>query len=182
LLNYFAVMKYKKLPRKFYEQDTQMVARALLGKLLVRSWRGQTIAVRINEVESYVGEDDRASHASRGRTPRTDVMYGPAGYAYVFLIYGIYHCLNVVTERTGFPAAVLIRGADSLNGPGKLTRALHITGAQNRLDVTRSDKLYIADDGFKVPKPAIVSSPRIGVDYAGDHALLPWRYLTRSEP
>lgn len=153
-----------------------MVAQELLGKLLVRQWRGKKIVAHINEVECYVGEDDLASHASRGRTPRTEVMFGEAGYAYVYLIYGMYNCLNVVTERTGYPAAVLIRSADALNGPGKLTRALHITRTQNRLDLTRSDKLYIVDDGFTVSPTAIKALPRIGVDYAGDHALLPWRY------
>jgi len=166
----------KKLARKFYERDTQVVARELLGKLLVRRWRGKKCALRIWEVESYVGEDDKASHASRGFTPRTAVMYGQAGHAYVYLIYGMYHCLNVVTEKRGFPAAVLIRAAGELNGPGKVTRFLHITRAQNRVDLTRSPSLYIADDGRRVAPQQIIAAPRIGIDYAGEHALLPWRY------
>src|SRR6187431_2970286 len=95
----------KKLSQKFYARDTHVVAKELLGKLLVRQWRGKTLVVRINEVESYVGEDDKASHASRGRTPRTAVMYGRSGHAYVYLIYGMYNCLNVVTDRQNFPAA-----------------------------------------------------------------------------
>ena len=174
-------MKYNKLPRLFYARDTHVVAKALLGKLLVRQWRGTQFVARINEVESYVGEDDRASHASRGRTPRTAVMFGEPGHAYVYLIYGMYHCLNVVTERDGFPAAVLIRGAGSFVGPGRLCRGLHITRAQNRLDLTRSDQLYLADDGFVVLPKDITATPRIGVDYAGEHALLPWRYVIQSE-
>jgi len=188
--------RYKKLPREFYARDTHAVAKELLGKVVVRQWRGKTIAVRINEVESYVGEDDQASHASRGRTPRTAIMYGPPGLAYVYLIYGMYYCLNVVTEKEGYPAAVLIRGAvmesgmrnqelgleKPLNGPGKLCRALHITSAQNRLDLARSDTLYIADDGFAVSPRAITATPRVGVDYAGEHALLPWRYVIQNEP
>lgn len=175
-------MPLKKLSRVFYARDTHVVAKGLLGKLLVRQWRGKKIIVRINEVESYVGEDDLASHASRGRTPRTAVMYGEPGQAYVYLIYGMYHCLNIVTEKEGFPAAVLIRGAGGFNGPGKLTRALHITRAQNRLDIATSDALYVADDGFAVSPADIIATPRIGVDYAGEHALLPWRYLIQGEP
>lgn len=172
---------YKKLSREFYERDTHQVAKELLGKLLVRQWRGKKLMTRITEVESYVGEDDQASHASRGRTPRTEVMFGEAGHAYVYLIYGIYHCLNVVTEHTGFPAAVLIRAAEGFTGPGKLCRGLHITRAQNRLDITHSERLYIADDNFRVAEKDISATPRIGVDYAGDHAQLPWRYLIQSE-
>ncbi len=176
LLHYVALMKTKKLPREFYERDTHVVAKELLGKLLVRTWHGKKLIVRITEVESYVGEDDKASHASRGRTPRTTVMYGEPGRAYVYLIYGMYYCLNVVTEKKGFPAAVLIRAAGEFSGPGKLCRGLHIGKAQNRLDVTRNPLLYIADDGFR-PRPRdIIATPRIGVDYAGEHALLPWRY------
>ena len=171
----------KKLPREFYARDTHVVAKELLGKLLIRSWRGKQLVVRINEVESYVGEDDLASHARRGRTPRTEIMYGEAGHAYIFLIYGMYHCLNIVTEQPGFPAAVLIRGAEAWNGPGKLTRALHITRAQNQLDLTVSNALYVADDGFHVSPASIIATPRIGVDYAGEHALNPWRYLISLE-
>ena len=180
----------KKLPREFYERDTQLVAKELLGKVLIRRWRGKTMAVRITEVESYAGEDDQASHAFRGHTARTAVMYGPAGRAYVYLIYGMYHCVNVVTEQKGYPAAVLIRAARpaealaktkvDLNGPGKLCRALHITSTQNRADLTTSDKLFIADDGVAVSSRDIIAAPRIGVEYAGEHALLPWRYYIKN--
>lgn len=177
----------KKLSRGFYERDTHVVAKALLGKLLVRRWHRKKFVARISEVESYVGEDDQASHASRGHTPRTGTMYGEAGYAYVFLIYGMHHCLNVVTERVGFPAAVLIRGAvlispageaGDLSGPGKLTRFLHLTLAQNGLDLVKNDRLYVADDGFTVAAHEITVTPRIGVDFAGEHAFLPWRFVT----
>lgn len=188
-------LNYKTLQRPFFARDTHVVARELLGKLLIRSWRGTIYLVRINEVESYVGEDDKACHASRGLTPRTAVLFGEAGHAYVFLIYGMYHCLNVVTERKGFPAAVLIRGGvmesivpesklrlvqnklDNLNGPGKLTRALRITRVQNYEDLTSSNKLFIADDGYVVSPRSISTTPRINVDYAGEDALLPWRYV-----
>jgi len=194
-----------KLPRVFYTRNTHIVARALLGKLLVRTWHGKTFAVRITEVESYVGEDDAACHASRGKTKRNAVMFGEAGHAYVYFIYGMYHCLNVVTEEKDFPAAVLIRGgvltapsvplesgtpplgkgrktAQKLDGPGKLCRALHITRVQNGEDLVTSEKLLIADDGYRVRKKDIVTTPRIGVAYAGEDALLPWRYFLDVSP
>ena len=194
---------YQRLRRGFYARSTHEVAKELLGKLLVRQWRGRQLAARICEVESYVGENDRACHAAprkrtafsrgrRGHTPRTEVMYGQAGHAYVYLVYGMHHCLNIVTELTGFPAAVLIRGAvlvrypglrvqntetRLLQGPGKLCRALHITRAQNTEDLVTSRRLFVADDGVQVAPADIMSSPRIGVDYAGDDAKLPWRYV-----
>jgi len=152
-------------------------------------------------VESYVGENDKASHASRGKTQRTAVMFGEAGHAYVYLIYGMYNCLNIVTEHKDFPAAILIRGAvltnarsyyltlpspilgeGNLNGPGKLTRALRITRALNNEDMVSSKKLYVVDDGYRIKKSQILTSPRIGVDYAGEDALLPWRYYLSSPP
>lgn len=193
---------WRRLPRGFFVRDTHAVARDLLGKLLVRRWRGSLLAARIYEVESYVGENDRACHAARGLTPRTKIMFGEAGHAYVYLVYGMYHCLNVVTEREGFPAAVLVRGAvvtegarnlsvrtkgvrnllvrvpdTLLNGPGKLCRALYISRAQNGEDLVTSELLFVADDGMRLSPTRIVTTPRIGVDYAGEDAKLPWRYV-----
>lgn len=191
-------MKSLFLPRSFYTRDTQLVAKELLGKVLVRTWRGQIVMCRIVEVESYAG-DDLASHASRGRTPRTEIMFGEAGRAYVYLIYGMYWCLNIVTEQSDFPAAILIRAAqplqgikvmqqarhrteeiDLLSGPGKLCQALHVNGSLTNEDVTQSTRLYIVDDGYSVPRKHIASSPRIGVAYAGADALRPWRYYLRN--
>ena len=203
-------MTDKRLGRQFFVRDTHIVAKQLLGKLLMRRWRGKILVGRINEVESYVGENDLACHASKGRTKRTKVMFGEAGYAYIYMIYGMYYCLNVVTEKEGFPAAVLIRGLASfcaqpaisgdnavsplslktigagfdgsskqknvLNGPGKVCRAMHISRSQNGADLTISDNLWVADDGYKIAKSNILSAPRIGVEYAGKDALLPWRY------
>lgn len=192
----------KPLSRKFYARDTHAVAKELLGKVVVRVLRGQKISGRITEVEAYVGEDDLACHAARGpawpagrRTPRTDIMYGEAGYAYIYLIYGMYHCLNIVTEQKNFPAAVLIRALEPLtglsqmhqkrktlslhnvtNGPGKLSQALSITTQLNGEDTVKSKQLYVADDGYIVKSPDIATSPRIGVAYAGACALYPWRY------
>ena len=181
------------LPRKFFARDTHLVANELLGKWLIRSWRGKLLIGRITEVESYVGEDDNACHAARGRTPRTEVMFG---HAYVYLIYGIYHCLNVVTDRVDFPAAVLIRAVEPLagiptmsrargteklenltTGPGKLTQALRITRNLNGEDLTTGGRLWIAESPDSEPAGQITAGPRVGVDYAGEDASLPWRYF-----
>lgn len=165
-----------RLPRKFYSRDTQVVAQELLGKLLVRTYRGKKLATRITETEAYVGEDDLASHARFGRTKRNAIMYGEPGQAYIYFIYGRYDMLNIVTDKKDFPAAVLVRAAGEWNGPGKLTRAMHITRQLNGEDLVISKRLYVADDGFRVSKRDVKASPRIGVPYAGKHAKLPWRY------
>jgi DNA-3-methyladenine glycosylase len=132
-----------------------------------------------------VGANDKACHAAKGRTKRNEAMFGEGGRAYVYLIYGMYHCLNFVTEKKDFPAAVLIRGAvpvkniaGKIDGPGKLCREMRITRAQNGCDLTAGDFLFVIDDGFKVTPEQIATAPRVGVDYAGEDALLPWRYLT----
>lgn len=132
---------------------------------------------RIIEVEAYVGEDDLASHARFGKTKRNEVMYGRAGHAYVYLIYGMYDMLNIATDQEHFPAAVLIRAVNGWNGPGKLTKAMRITRELNGEDVVVSTRLYLIDDGYRVSKKEIKTRPRIGVGYAGAHANLPWRYL-----
>src|SRR3954469_16206991 len=133
-----------KLPRRFYDRPALAVARDLLGKVLVVDVPGDRRSARIVEVEAYVGEYDLACHAAKGRTARTEVLFGPPGHAYVYLIYGMYHCFNVVTEPEGVAAAVLVRGVEPLegiapeagtDGPGKLCRAMHITMAQNRADL-----------------------------------------------
>ncbi|HEX9879696.1 MAG TPA: DNA-3-methyladenine glycosylase [Candidatus Binatia bacterium] len=184
-----------KLPRSFYEQATLKVARQLLGKYLVRKHgRGVTVG-RIVETEAYIGTRDQACHASRGRTRRTEVMFGAAGTAYVYLIYGFYHCLNAVTERVDYPAAVLIRalepvegiplmrarrGTEDLrslaSGPGKLCQALAIDRSLNGADLCGSH-LYVEDRGD--PDPSILRAPRIGVDYAGPWKDKRWRFLMR---
>jgi len=184
------------LPRSFYERPTLVVARELLGKILVHDSAAGTASGRIVETEAYVGPDDLACHASRGRTPRTDVMFGPPGRAYIYFIYGMYYCLNAVTEGEGYPAAVLIRAIEPLtgidlmrarrhktrrdrelaNGPGKLCLALSIDRDLNRADLT-SGPLRIEDDGS--PRPRVETSPRIGVGYAGEWAAKPWRFTVK---
>lgn len=191
-------MKEKKLPRSFFARDTHVVARAMLGKVLVRRCGRARISGRITEVESYVGADDVASHAARGRTPRTEIMFGPAGYAYIYFIYGMYYCCNITTARREFPAAILIRSLEPLTGilhmqrarqrdalrdlttgPGKLTQALGITTTLNHEDITRSTQLYLVDDGYRVTPRDIIATTRIGVAYAGESAALPWRYYLK---
>ena len=160
-----------RLSRTFYARPTLHVARDLLGKTLVHRDRGG----RIVEVEAYVGPDDRASHARVGRKGRAAIMYGPAGYAYVYQIYGMHFCFNVVTERDDFPGAVLVRAIEvqSGNGPALVCRALGIDRACNGLDLTTSD-LYLTNADPVLDQDVRVG-PRIGVDYAGEWAAHPWR-------
>lgn len=194
-------MAGKRLERKFFLRDTQVVARQLLGKTLVRRINKTFLSCRIVEVESYVGHHDLASHAARGRTARTEIMFGLGGHAYVYFIYGMHWCLNVVTEKRDFPAAILIRAGEPLqgiehmqqargreklvdlaSGPGKLCQALSITGTLNSEDMVTSKTLFMTDNGFRVRKIDVVQSPRIGVAYAGEHALKPWRYFIKDSP
>lgn len=159
-----------KLQRDFYERDTLKVARDLLGKFLVHRAGDKIYRAMIVETEAYDGLSDKASHASRGRTERNHLMFGPAGYAYVYLIYGVYHCLNFTTQKEGYPAAVLIRALDyeKADGPGKLCREFQIAkNTHNGLDLT-GDVLYAEDEGFRSSKISV--GPRIGVSYAGECA------------
>jgi DNA-3-methyladenine glycosylase len=172
------------LPREFYARDTRVVARELLGKVLVAGER----RARIVETEAYHGIDDAASHGHGGPTPRSAIMYGPAGFAYVYLIYGVWNCLNIVTGDAGFPAAVLIRAAHvegdpdprAAAGPGKLCRALAIDRTWNGEDVVAGTRLHVVDEGPAIGP--IRTGPRIGVDYAGDWAARPWRFWLGRDP
>lgn len=168
------------LSRTYFNRPTVEVARSLLGKFLLRENGAGTMAARIVEVEAYVGPEDRACHASRGRTQRTDVMFGSAGVSYVYLIYGMHHCFNIVTEEDGYPAAVLVRAVELdcelIDGPGRVCRRLNIDRSLNRLDLTRGEKLWLEDRGGIVRKASIGRYPRIGVDYAGEWATKLWRF------
>lgn len=175
------------LQRAYFERPTLEVARDLLGTYLVRHGEdGTSRAGRIVEVEAYIGGEDLACHASRGRTKRTEVMFGPAGIAYVYLIYGMYHCLNVVTEQEEFPAAVLIRAVEIdgmlIGGPGKLCRDLAIDRTHNYHDLTSGRLLWIEDRGERPTASMIRTGPRVGVDYAGRWARKPWRFLLGPPP
>lgn len=168
------------LSKRYFNRPTLTVARSLVGKYLVRENGRGRIAGKIIEVEAYVGPEDKACHASKGRTARTEVLFGPPGMSYVYLIYGMYYMLNVVTERREFPAAVLIRAievdGELIDGPGKLCRALEIDRSLNRLDLTTGRSLWFEDRGAQVPSQQIGTFPRIGVDYAGVWAQKPWRF------
>jgi DNA-3-methyladenine glycosylase len=162
----------KKLPRSFYNREPVAVAQELLGKLLVHESGGVKRVGRIVEVEAYLGPHDRAAHSARGLTERTKVMFGPPGHAYVYLIYGMYWCMNVVTQREGVASAVLLRAlepienvSDRTRGPGLLCRAMKIDKRLNAHDLLATN-FYVAaardSEHF-----SIVRRPRIGVDYAG---------------
>ena len=168
------------LSKRYFSRPTLIVARSLVGKYLIRENGRGKIAGKIIEVEAYVGCEDKACHASKGRTTRTDVLFGPPGIAYVYFIYGMYHMLNVVTERTEFPAAVLIRAievdGELIDGPGKLCRELDIDRSLNRLDMTSGRSLWFEDRGARVAPSQVKTFPRIGVEYAGLWARKPWRF------
>jgi len=176
------------LKRPYFRRPTLEVARSLLGKYLVRKKGRKVFAGRIIEVEAYIGMEDRACHASKGRTARTDVMFGPSGVSYVYLIYGMYHCFNIVTERVGHPSAVLVRAVEDvdtqalIDGPGRVCRFLAIDRRLNRLDLTVGEALWVEDRGERTESSAITTSRRIGIDYAGKWANKPWRFrLAASE-
>lgn len=133
----------------------------------------------ITDVEAYDGCEDKASHAHKGKTARNAVMFGPAGHWYVYLCYGMHWMLNVVTRESGYPAAVLIRGLDDYSGPGRLTSAMHITGAQNGASVSRQNGLWVEDRGIVIDRTRIQTTPRIGVAYAGEWAETPRRFVLK---
>ncbi len=199
----------EKLNREFYGRDTVEVAKDLLGKYLIRRAEGQLLIGQITETEAYIGRMDKACHAYHYlRTPRTEVLFGQPGHAYVYLIYGIYHCLNLVTEPEGEPAAVLLRGIRPVynlrwlcrlrygkepeeltpyqrknfaNGPGKLCQALAVTKDENGLDLL-GDELFVCAAlpqlGLEAESPDFHTGPRIGIDYAEEAVDFPWRFWT----
>ncbi len=174
----------EKLSQTFYERPAIELAPDLIGKIMIRKVGRKEFRARIVETEAYVGAHDLACHASKGRTTRTEVMFGPAGCAYVYLIYGIHEMFNIVAGEIDDPQAVLIRAAEpldgwstDLSGPGKLTRGMQITRAENGLKLT-DRRLYLMDD--LSDKPPVIATPRIGIDYAQEwkHELL--RFLDPS--
>lgn len=192
-----------KLTREFYDRDTLTVAKDLIGKVLVREYDGNVISARIIEAEAYIGAIDKASHCYKGKTFRTEVMFGEPGHAYVYFIYGMYYCFNVVTESEGCGSGVLIRGIEPLcniemmsinrygkslndiskqqlknmsNGPGKLCKAFQITKKVNGLDLT-DNELYILDDGFT--DFIVEKSKRINIDYAEEAKDFLWRFTIK---
>jgi DNA-3-methyladenine glycosylase len=175
------------LPRRFYDRDTRVVARELLGKRLVHRVGTTARIGKIVETEAYLGAHDLAAHSSKGVTERTKIMFGPPGHAYVYLIYGMHHCMNVVTEREGNGAAVLLRAVEPLenisaktNGPGLLCSAMEIDWQLNGHDLL-SDDFFITEPEV-TEKFSIVSRPRIGVDYARHWAKRLLRFYIKGNP
>lgn len=189
----------RKLPLSFYLQDDVVtIAKELLGKVLVTQFNGRPTSGRIVETEAYAGETDKASHASKGRTGRTEVMYGPGGSAYVYLCYGIHQMFNIVTAKEGLPHAVLIRAVEAIegkdimlertgkktwtekitSGPGRVGKAFGFHTSQCGLSLMGKE-IFIADDGYKLNKEEIIASPRIGVAYAGEHAEWHYRFYVK---
>jgi DNA-3-methyladenine glycosylase len=163
-----------KIDQSFFTRDVLEVAPELPGKYLTIKNPLQNITLLITEVEAYRGEEDKACHASKGRTSRTEIMYHSGGHIYVYLIYGMYWMLNIVTGLEDDPQAILIRGVEGFKGPGKLTRHLQIDGSFYGENVCSSKRIWISDNGLKYP---IISSPRIGIDYAGKPWIKkPWRF------
>jgi DNA-3-methyladenine glycosylase len=185
-----------RLARPFFARDTVTVARALLGQRLVRIAGGTRLSGLVCEAEAYAGPDDAASHAHR-RTPRSVIMYGPPGHAYVYFIYGMYFCLNAVTEADGHPGAVLLRallpleGIETMrerrpgmrdsqltDGPGKLCAALGINARQNGLDLCSDEELFL-EEGATVPDAAVIVTPRVGVRGDAEAVSRLWRFVWR---
>lgn len=196
------------LARDFYTRDTITVSKELLGKVLVHKTKEYSVAGRIVETEAYLGPEDKAAHSYGGRkTPRVEIMYAEGGYSYVFTIYGMYQCFNIVTERTSNPQAVLIRALEPIaglelmaqnrysksykdlsntqnkgltNGPGKLCKAMNIGKEQNKIDMCHKngvDDIYVYDDGYKDFQ--IEASERINIDYAEEYIHMPWRFFIK---
>jgi DNA-3-methyladenine glycosylase len=203
LANIFVENDYQVLPRSFYDRkDVVAIAKELVGKVLITNFNGQFTSGRIVETEAYNGAVDKASHAfGNRRTARTEVMFGKPGTAYVYLCYGIHHLFNVVTNKEGIPHAVLIRAIEPLQGveimqnrtkkqlldntitrgPGNVSKSLGIFTTHTGYDLLDSD-IRIADDGFRYAKKDIVITTRIGVEYSGTDALLPYRFIVKDNP
>jgi len=183
------------LPRKFYDRPTLTVARELIGARLVRILNGRKLIGLITETEAYISQKDLACHAWHGLTPRTAPMFGPAGHAYVYFTYGNHWMLNTVTEKEGFPAAVLIRAIQPLEGlqvmskrrqgrdtfgPGKLTQAMGITKRENTLDLTKANSRLWIEEGVFVPEENVTIGPRVGLNKTPEPWLSkPWRFLVK---
>lgn len=180
------------LTPRFFKGSTEKISQKLLGKIICVRHGKKVLRGRIVETEAYLGVKDRAAHSyNHRRTPRTESMYRPAGFSYVYFIYGMYYCFNVVTQKENDPQAVLIRALTAIDdddqllaqGPGKLCRALGITKEQNQKNLLDpSSGIWLEDDGYKVSQSQIDKGPRIGVDYAGTAAKWPLRFYIKDHP
>ncbi len=196
----------KRLNKKFFQQDTFSIAQSLLGKFIIRKINNNLLIAKITETEAYYGKNDLASHASKGKTPRTKLMFDQPGLAYIYLIYGMYYCFNIVTEKKDFPAAVLIRSVEPVhglkiihknrkiplaqstklpaqltNGPGKFCQAFGIDKKLNGENLISSQKLYLSPNyQEKIKSGQIKKAKRIGIDYAGSYKNKLWRYYLKN--
>jgi DNA-3-methyladenine glycosylase len=165
--------------RDFFLADAVKVAGLLPGREIVIGEGEKAGRYMITETEAYLGVDDRACHASRGRTKRTEPMYLVGGHLYIYFVYGMHWMLNIVTGSSDDPQAVLVRGVMQYSGPGRVTKGLGIDGTFNREDLASSGRIWIEDTGFS---PALISGPRVGIDYAGEPWISkPWRFIIRNE-
>lgn len=166
----------KKLSKNFFRRDCLDVAPELVGKILVhRLADGTLLKERIFETEAYRGEEDKACHASKGKTERTEILYGESGMIYIYLCYGIHWLMNIVTGEKDNPQCVLVRAGEIHNGPAKLTKYMQIDGSFNNCKICGNPDIWIEDDGFR---PEIKTAPRVGIDYAGDYwKNMEWRFI-----
>ena len=166
----------RKLPESFFQRDVLEVSPQLLGKYLVRKFdNGEICRYRITDVEAYRGEEDKASHSSKGRTARTEVQYGEGGKIYTYLIYGMYWLLNIVTDRKDNPQGVMIRAVDNIYGPGRVGKELQLD-LSFRGESIAGDRLWIEDDGKEYP---YITAPRVGIDYAKEWKDVHWRFILK---
>ena len=167
------------LEKEYFSRPATELAEDLLGKLLCVKRGDEIIRARITETECYFGEEDTACHAHKGRTPRTDTLYQKGGITYIYLCYGIHSLLNIVTGEEDHPEAVLIRGVQGASGPGRVTKLLGLTVAQNRIPLCPKSDIWVEDDG--TPPPEFTATPRIGIDYAvPEDRDRPWRFLVKN--
>ena len=168
------------LKKDFFQRDTLKVAEEILGKYLVRNTEQGVISGMITEVEAYDGPQDKASHASRGRTRRNEVMFWGGGYIYVYLVYGIHYMVNIVTGAEEYPAAILIRGTEQVSGPGRLTNYFQIDRSLDKISADPSSGLWVENRGVRIEEGDIYTTHRVGVQYAGDPwAYKPYRYILK---
>lgn len=167
----------KRLDKEFFHRDCLEVAPDLVGKIVVSEIGGEQVRVRITEIEAYRGEEDTACHAHKGRTKRTEVLYGESGTVYVYLCYGMHWLMNVVTGEKEQPQAVLFRAGEDYEGPARLTKRLGVTGEQNKTSFVTSKVLWIEDDGKRYEYTA---AKRVGINYAAKEDIdKPWRFILK---
>jgi DNA-3-methyladenine glycosylase len=168
----------QRLERTFFLGDAVTVAQMMTGMYIVINCGERAGRYLITETEAYLGHTDKACHASRGRTGRTEPMFLEGGHLYIYFVYGMHWMLNVVSGPAESPQAVLIRGVQPFSGPGRVTKGLGIDGSFNREDLTRSERVWIEDSGLR---PELVASPRVGINYAGEPWVSkPWRFMIKN--